>query len=92
MGVNSGGLSADRYSTCKDVVASGTIQRITPDNALRNRIAGADERSWAPIYAEQGIWYDTIDALTRMIDSTAIGKTCSRLSTSLSLAKSRRGQ
>jgi len=59
---------ADPDQRSNDVVASGTIERITPDNALKSRIAGADERSLARIYAEQGIWYDTIDALSRMID------------------------
>jgi len=50
-----------------DVVASGTIQRITPDDTLKGEIAGADERALAGVYAKEGVWYDAIDTLTRMI-------------------------
>jgi hypothetical protein len=58
---------ADPGQRSNDVVASGTIQRITPDGALQAKIAGADERALARIYSEAGMWYDAIDALSRMI-------------------------
>jgi len=58
---------ADPGQRSNDVVASGTIQRITPDDALQTKIAGANEGSLARIYAEAGVWYDAIDALSRMI-------------------------
>lgn len=56
----------ERRST--DVIASGTIQRIKPNEAFKDEIAGADEYALAGIYAKQGVWYDAIDSLTRMID------------------------
>jgi hypothetical protein len=61
---------ADPGQRSNDVVASGTIERIVPDEALQNRIASADARSLAGIYAEQGIWYDTIDVLSHLIEQS----------------------
>ncbi|MGW8309730.1 MAG: DUF928 domain-containing protein [Thiogranum sp.] len=59
---------ADPDQRSNDVVASGTIERIVPDAALQQSIAGADQRTLARVYAEQGIWYDSIDTLSRMIE------------------------
>jgi len=61
---------ADPSQRSNDVVASGTIQRITPDSGLQRRIAAADEASLARIYADAGIWYDSIDTLSRMIEKS----------------------
>jgi hypothetical protein len=61
---------ADPSQRSNDVVASGTIQRITPDSDLKRKIAGADERTLARTYADAGIWYDTIDTLSRMIEKS----------------------
>jgi len=61
---------ADPGQRSNDVVASGTIQRITPSEELKSEIAGADENALAGIYAREGVWYDAIDALTRMIDKS----------------------
>jgi len=61
---------ADPDQRSNDVVASGTIERITPDAALKSKIAGADEGSRARVYAQAGVWYDTIDTLSRMIEKS----------------------
>ena len=61
---------ADPGQRSNDVVASGTIQRITPEGDLKQKIASADERSLVRVYAEEGIWYDTIDTLSRLIDKS----------------------
>ena len=61
---------ADREQRSNDIVASGTIQRIVPDKSLSARIAGAGTDILANIYAESGIWYDTIDALSRAISKS----------------------
>ncbi len=58
---------ADMEQRSNDIVASGTIQRIKPNETLRSKIAGADKHTLASIYAEEGVWYDTIDALSRLI-------------------------
>lgn len=61
---------ADPGQRSNDVVASGTIQRITPSETLKSEIAGADENALAGIYAREGVWYDAIDSLTRMIEKS----------------------
>jgi hypothetical protein len=61
---------ADPGQRSNDVVASGTIQRITPEGDLKQKIASADERSLVRVYAEEGIWYDTIDTLSRLIEKS----------------------
>jgi len=60
-------LTPDEEQRSNDIIASGTIQYIMPDAALESRIAKADERTLARIYAEDGIWYDAIDSLSRAI-------------------------
>jgi Flp pilus assembly protein TadD len=59
---------ADPEQRSNDIVASGTIERITPESTLKSKIAGADERTLARAYAEAGVWYDTIDTLSRLIE------------------------
>ncbi len=61
---------ADPGQRSNDVVASGTIQRIAVSDALKKEIAGADAQSLAGIYAKEGVWYDAIDSLTRMIEKS----------------------
>lgn len=58
---------ADENQRSNDVVASGTIQRIKPSKTLKRKIDNATENTLASAYAEEGIWYDTIDELSRMI-------------------------
>ena len=61
---------ADPDQRSNDIVASGTIQRIKPEATLKDRIKGADERSLVRVYAEEGVWYDAIDTLSRMIEKS----------------------
>jgi len=61
---------ADPGQRSNDIVASGTIQRITPEGELKARLAGADERTLVSIYADEGVWYDAIDGLSRMIEKS----------------------
>jgi hypothetical protein len=58
---------ADENQRSNDVVASGTIQRIKPSKTLKKKIDNATGNTLASAYAEEGIWYDTIDELSRMI-------------------------
>lgn len=52
----------------KDIVAGGAIRRVVPDPRVRARLTGADARRAPLIYAEQGIWYDAIDTLSKLIE------------------------
>lgn len=61
---------ADMDQRSNDIVASGTIQRIKPNDSLTSKIAGADKQTLANVYAEEGVWYDTIDALSRSIEKS----------------------
>lgn len=58
----------DEEQRSNDIVASGTIQYTAPDADLERRVAAADEREQAAIFAENGLWYDAIDALSRAIE------------------------
>ena len=60
-------LTPDEQQRSNDVVASGTIEYVKPDAALENTVASADDLTQARIYAEDGIWYDAIDSLSRAI-------------------------
>jgi hypothetical protein len=61
---------ADDAQRSNDIVASGTIQRIVPDKTLNKRLVKANMQERAGIYAESGIWYDTIDTLSRLIEES----------------------
>lgn len=58
----------DEEQRSNDIVASGTIEYTAPDADLERRVAGADERERAAVFAENGMWYDAIDSLSRAIE------------------------
>jgi len=61
-------LTPDESQRSNDVVASGTIEYVVPDAGLERRTAKADELTLTRIYAEDGIWYDAIDSISRAIE------------------------
>lgn len=61
-------VTPDEEQRSNDIIASGTIQYNVPDADLERRIAGADARALVGIYAEQGIWYDALDEISRAIE------------------------
>ncbi len=60
-------VTPDEEQRSNDVIASGTIQYDPPDADLESRIAKADHQTMASIYAENGVWYDAIDSISRAI-------------------------
>jgi Domain of Unknown Function (DUF928) len=53
----------------KDVVAGAVIERVPPKSGLREAAAAAP--SDAPrLYADAGLWYDALAALSRLIDAS----------------------
>jgi len=58
----------DPTQRSKDITSGGTIRRVSPDPAVQARAAAVGEREAPMIYAEAGLWYDTIDALSRLIE------------------------
>jgi hypothetical protein len=61
-------IMPDEEQRSNDIVASGTIEYTAPDADLESRIAASDEREQAAIFAENGLWYDAIDSISRAIE------------------------
>ncbi|WP_353571192.1 DUF928 domain-containing protein [Candidatus Albibeggiatoa sp. nov. BB20] len=50
-----------------DIVTEGTIKLINKPDNLDTELSNADEKRFAHVYAQEGIWYDAIDSLSEMI-------------------------
>jgi hypothetical protein len=50
-----------------DVIAGGTIKRVSETDSVRSRVKEASAASRPALYASAGIWYDAIDELSRLI-------------------------
>jgi len=57
----------DRRS--RDIIAGGIIERIEPPEALHKKLIQADKKAMAHIFAEEGIWYDTVATLSELIET-----------------------
>ena len=57
-----------------DVVAGGTIKRVTDGDAVRDRVRQTAQAQWPAVYAEAGIWYDAIDQLSKQIGANAANR------------------
>lgn len=53
----------------KDIIAGGIIERVESSEALRVKLSQADKLNIPYIYAESGIWYDTIMAISELIEA-----------------------
>ena len=62
-------LVVDPDSRSKDVVASGAIERVEPSPAVTARLANSSKTELPYIYAEEGIWYDALAALSDLIEA-----------------------
>jgi hypothetical protein len=58
---------ADRRS--KDVMAGGTIERIEMPEGLKAQLAQAPKSDLPSIYAQAGLWYDTVAAISEQIEA-----------------------
>lgn len=58
----------DAGQRSKDVTSGGAIRFVAPDPAVQARAAAAGERAAPGVYAEAGLWYDAIAALSRLIE------------------------
>lgn len=57
-------LIPDPDQRSKDVVAGGVIERVDPPGEVRTRVAREGRKRAPFIYAEAGLWYDAISALS----------------------------
>lgn len=64
----------DPDNRSKDVVASGVIKRIAPPDSLTKRLTDAPETELPFIYADEGFWYDSLEALSNLIDKQPADK------------------
>ena len=60
----------DRENRSKDLLAGGVIERVEPSAELRARLAQAGKELASHIYAESGIWYEAMSAVSDIIDAT----------------------
>jgi hypothetical protein len=54
----------------KDILAGGSIERVSPPDGLQAKIARAQKNDVPAMYAEAGLWYDAVAALGELIDRT----------------------
>jgi hypothetical protein len=62
-------LVTDPDNRSTDQVASGVIKHVPLPKDLKKKIAGASPASLASLYAEAGIWYDALAAISNQIES-----------------------
>jgi len=53
----------------RDIVAGGRIEIVDPPAGLRERLARAGEAERAAIFADAGLWYDAVAAISERIDA-----------------------
>jgi hypothetical protein len=59
----------DAENRSKDVVAKGVIKRINASDDLAKQIENSDDAARASAYAQAGIWYDALDAISNAIEA-----------------------
>ena len=59
----------DAENRSKDVIAKGVIKRINPPGDLAARVEKAGDLERAAAYAQAGIWYDALDAISNAIEA-----------------------
>src|SRR2546425_3166995 len=62
-------LVRDAAQRSYDVLTAGTIERVELPNELRGQLVHANKMTAARLYATDGLWYDTIAALSELIDT-----------------------
>ena len=63
-------LVMDEDSRSSDVMASGVIELVEPDETVSSRIAGSRGTDLVAAYASEGIWYDALDSISSMIEAS----------------------
>lgn len=62
-------LVVDPNQRSNDILASGTIKRIVPSEATRDKLARAQGLAAVAAYADEGIWYDSISSLMSLMNA-----------------------
>jgi hypothetical protein len=53
----------------KDLLAGGTIERVEAPDALGSQLSHVDQLDTPRLYAEAGLWYDAIAAISDLIEA-----------------------
>ncbi|HSF02125.1 MAG TPA: DUF928 domain-containing protein [Solirubrobacterales bacterium] len=61
---------SDPNRRSRDILASGTIERVEPPAGLGAKLQGASKANLAFLYADAGIWYDALSAVSELIESS----------------------
>jgi hypothetical protein len=72
---------ADRRS--KDILAGGAVERVELPDEIKAKLAKAEKSEIPAIYAEAGLWYDTVAALSELIEATPQDESLRRQRTAL---------
>jgi hypothetical protein len=59
----------DPKDRSNDVIASGVIKHVKPSAQLVGKLVGAPASELPTIYAAEGIWYDSLEALSNLVDA-----------------------
>ena len=59
----------DSNRRSKDILAGGAIERVEPPDGLPAKLAQARKEETAFLYAEAGVWYEALAAISDQIDS-----------------------
>lgn len=59
-------LICDPNERSKDIIASGTIKRVTPNPTLSRRIQQATPEDRVALYANARLWYETLSSLVEL--------------------------
>lgn len=60
----------DSQRRSKDILAGGSVERVTPPADVSSKLAQAPKNDAAAAYADAGIWYDAVAALLDMLESS----------------------
>jgi len=63
-------LVTDPERRSKDILAGGMLMVVDPQPLLAEKLKSAVPGSLPNIYAEEGLWYDAIGALSQLIEET----------------------
>jgi hypothetical protein len=59
----------DPKNRSKDILASGLVQYIVPAGTLQAKLGRIEKNELVKIYAEEGLWYDAIRAISDLIEA-----------------------
>ncbi len=63
-------LVTDPNHRSKDIMAGGIITLVEPTPELLAKLKKTDSKSAPYMYAQEGMWYDALDSISKMIDAS----------------------